>query len=434
MPDKNKDNPISITRSLCPECGAIVDARILEKDGAVVISKSCANHGGFEFPLFEDAGFYRECSAGLGAIPPEIDGCDATGCLTCSRHVDRVKTIMIDATERCNLRCAACFTNTHTTEKRDPTIEEIVSRLGKWKTRPTVLLCGGEPTVREDLPELIRAISALGFVVKAASNGIKLTDMEYVRKLKDAGLGWVLFQFDGFSDEIYRKTRGRDLLAIKEKALANLSAAGIKVCLAFMVVKGLNDGEIGRMIDMAMKSDNIMHIGCTVLSCVGRDEFDKRHATGALDVLRAVERETAGRLNVSDFMRTRKIGNFLFKLTGNLEYQQKTCFHMALLQKRAGGFFPVNRYFSLTGALGNPGGLASLARLYGSLKDWDAITLSGKVKLFTIEDFRAQDTIDLCDANRCNKVYMAEDGYIPPCIYNTKYRPQCWLPIKKAVK
>jgi uncharacterized radical SAM superfamily Fe-S cluster-containing enzyme len=419
------------TRSLCSVCGAVVDARIVERDGSVYIFKNCPEHGESDLKLFEDAEFYKQCSTGLGDVPADIAGCDATGCLTCNRHVDRVKTIMIDATERCNLRCTACFTNTHTAVKRDPSIDEIVGRLRKWKTRPTVLLCGGEPTVREDLPELIRAISALGFVVKAASNGIKLADMEYVRKLKDAGLGWVLFQFDGFSDEIYRVTRGRELLDIKEKALANLKEAGIKVCLAFMVVKGLNDGEIGRVLGLVMKSDNIMHLGCTVLSCVGRDEFDARHATGALDVLRAVERETAGRIKVSDFMQTRKIGNMLFKFTGNLEYQQKTCFHMALMQKRGDGYFPVNRYFSLNGALGNPGGLMEMAQLYGSLKDWDAITLSGKVKLFTIEDFRASDTIDLCDANRCNKVYMADEGYIPPCIYNTKYRQYCWLPKEK---
>ncbi len=176
----------------------------------------------------------REESVGA---PVGMD-CDVTGCLTCMRHVDRAKTIMIDATEKCNLRCTACFTNTHTAEKRDPTIDEICGGLKEWKTRPAVLLCGGEPTVRPDLPELIRAITSLGFVVKMASNGIKLTDKEYVRSLKDAGLDWVLFQFDGFSDEIYKQTRGREMKALKETALENLREAGIKVCLAMMVVKG----------------------------------------------------------------------------------------------------------------------------------------------------------------------------------------------------
>ncbi len=425
--DNTSGKIIAKTRSLCPECGKVTDAVISERDNRIYITKNCVEHGSSEALLSADAGFFMRCREESIGAPVGMD-CDITGCLTCTRHVDKAKTIMIDATEKCNLKCPACFTNTHTTAKRDPSIEEITSRLKEWKTRPAVLLCGGEPTVRPDLPELIAAITSLGFVVKMATNGIRLTDREFVAKLKKSGLDWALFQFDGFSDEIYEKTRGRALMEIKETALENLREAGIKVCLAMMVVKGLNDGELGRVIDYMMRSDNVMHLGCTALSCVGRDEFEAEYETSAADILRAIESGTAGRLKSDDFMHTRRIGNMMFRLTKNSEYQQKPCFHMALLHKRGTGFVPVNRYFSPGGLLRNPGGFVEMARLYGSLRNWDAMQLTGKVKLLTIEEFRARNTIDLCDANRCNKVYMAEHGYIPPCIYNTKYRPECWLP------
>ena len=426
MPDKPDEKLISRTRSLCPACDAIIEAEIFERDGKVYQKKSCPRHGAFEFPLHDDPSFFRRCLRETTSTPAQFLSCDISNCLTCHRHVDFVKTIMIDVTERCNLDCTACFTNTHSRKSREPSIEEITSRLSKWKHRPTVLLCGGEPTLREDLPELIRSISGMGFVVKVASNGIKLTDRDYVARLHEAGLGWVLFQFDGFSDEIYQKTRGRELLDIKYEALKVLGASGIKVCLACMVAKGVNDGEMGRMVDFMMHSDFIMHLGCTVLSCVGRDSFDGEHATTALDVLRAVQRETGGRIEVEDFMSTRGIGNTLFKLTGNRDFQQKSCFHMLLLHKRGDSYFPVNRYFNPLSALANPGGFFDLARLVGSLRHWDAISMTGRVKLFTVEEFRAHDTVDLVEANRCNKVYMADFGYIPPCIYNTKYRPLSW--------
>lgn len=416
------------TKSLCPDCSAVVPARIVERGSAVFMLKTCPEHGDFDLPLHADAEFYRECVAGGTNVPREFLDCGVTGCLECERHIEHVKTLMIDATERCNLNCTACFTNTHSMDKREPSIAEIRERLLKWKTRTTVLICGGEPTLREDLPELIREITSLGFVVKLASNGIKLCDRGYVQRLKEAGLGWVLLQFDGFSDEIYKKTRCREMAAVKEQALKNLGEAGIKVCLAFMAVKGLNDGEFGRLIDFMMESDHIMHLGCTVLSNVGRDRFGAEHATSGLDVLEAIERGTGGRITVDDFMRARKIGSLMFRLTGNRDFQQKTCFHTMLLHKRKGGYFPVNRYFQPLAAIRNLGGLIGIGLLYGSLRRWDAIALTGKVKLLTVEDFRPHDTIDLIDANRCNKVYMAERGYIPPCIYNTKYRPHCWLP------
>ncbi len=399
----------------------------MERAGHVVDVKSCPEHGRFETVIQDDPVFFKRCLAGCSDTPPEFLECDIKGCLECDRHLDHVKTIMIDVTERCNLSCPACFTNTHTRKSREPSVEEIVGRLKVLKNRPTVLLCGGEPTLRDDLPEIIRRITELGFVVKVASNGIRLRDREYVRALRDAGLGWVLLQFDGFSDDIYRVTRGRELVGVKEEALEALGGSGIKVCLACMVVKGLNDGEIGRIVDLMMKSENIMHLGCTVLSCVGRDEFGGEFATTARDVLSAAERETGGRIRVDDFMRTRSIGNLLFRLTGNRDFQQKSCFHMLLLHKRGDGYLPVNRYFSPPSAIANFGGFLRLALLWGALRHWDAISVTGKVKLFTVEEFRARNTIDLIEANRCNKVYMSDRGYIPPCIYNTKYRSRAWL-------
>jgi len=425
MPEQEKK--ISETLSLCPECGGIIPARIYERDGCVYQRKTCPQHGDFEFEIHYDSDFFMRCARGTTPTPAEFLDCDVTGCLGCERHKENVKTVMIDVTERCNMNCPACFTNTHSRKSRDPSIQEITDRLVRWKSRPTILLCGGEPTVREDLPELISAITSLGFVVKVASNGINLGDREYVAKLREAGLGWVLFQFDGFSDDIYEVTRGRPMMDIKREALDVLRDSGIKVCLACMVVRGVNDGELGKMVDYMMESDFIMHIGCTVLSCVGRDDFGPGHRTTAKDVLEAVERGTGGGIRLEDFMHTRRIGKRLFALTGNRDFQQKSCFHMLLLHRRRNGYIPVNRYFSLGGALANAGGLAELALLYGSLRHWDAISMTGKVKLMTVEEFRAHDTVDLVEANRCNKVYMAERGYVPPCIYNTKYRPQCWL-------
>lgn len=432
--DKN-EKIISKTLSICPKCEAVIDALIVEFEDRVYMKKTCVEHGEFKLRVHDDPVFFKSCIEGSSPTAEEFLRCGMTGCIACSRHVDYAKTIMIDVTERCNLNCTACFTNTGSRTCREPSVEEITSRLSQLKHRPAIQIFGGEPTLREDLPEIICAITSLGFVVKLASNGINLRDSAYVKTLRDSGLEWILLQFDGFSDEIYMKTRGTKLLDVKKEAIRTLSGAGIKICLVFMVVKGLNDTALGETVEYMMRHDSVMQLACATLSSVGRNGFEQEYSTTALDVISALDRETAGRIKAEDFMHIRSIGKKLFKLTGNRDFQQKSCFHMLLLHKRGdSGFFPVNRYFTPGGAIGNPLGIADLASVFWKDRGWDRIQADGKVKLITIEEFRSHDTVDLVEANRCNKVYMTDRGYIPPCIYNTKYRPFCWLSEEMAVR
>ena len=98
----------------------------------------------------------------------------------------------------------------------DPTIDTI----GNWLESVrhacgdhiVIQLSGGEPTVREDLPEIIRLARSYGFgFVQINTNGLRLSeDPAYARQLREAGLSSVFLQFDGTRDEIYRKLRGRD--------------------------------------------------------------------------------------------------------------------------------------------------------------------------------------------------------------------------------
>lgn len=428
MNRNREERSISETKSVCPECGAVIAARIVEREDGAYMKKTCPEHGDFDLRIHDNPVFLRKCLEGTSPTPDEILHCDMAGCITCGRHLDYVKTIVIDVTERCNLNCTACFTNANSRASREPSIDEITSRLSLLKHRPGIQLFGGEPTLRKDLPEIIHAITSLGFTVKLASNGINLADAGYARELRAAGLEWVLLQFDGFSDDIYKITRGRELADIKKQAVDALSAAEIKICLVCMVVKGVNDGALGALVDYMMERDAVMQVGCVVLSTVGRNGFEPECATTAFDVLTALERETHGRVRVEDFMRFRAVANGLFKLTGKRDFQQKSCFHTLMLHGRgARGYVPVTRYLTPGGAILNLPGLVQFCAAVMKNRKWDTIRPTSKIKLITVEEFRGHDTIDLMEANRCNKVYMAGRGYIPACIYNTMYRPLCWL-------
>jgi uncharacterized radical SAM superfamily Fe-S cluster-containing enzyme len=116
-----------------------------------------------------------------------------------------------------------------------------------------VQLSGGEPTVRDDLPEIVRTAKRLGCkYIQLNSNGIRLAEDEnFVRALASAGLSFVFMQFDGTNDFVYKRLRGRPLLDVKKRAMDNCAKHGLGVVLVPTIVKGVNTDGIGETIRFA---------------------------------------------------------------------------------------------------------------------------------------------------------------------------------------
>ncbi|MEW5945294.1 MAG: radical SAM protein [bacterium] len=423
-----KEKTLKSTKSVCTECYGIVDAVIFEENGSLYMRKNCPEHGESRVFFHGDPGFYRFCSRTTTALDRKFSECGLSGCSSCAEHLPHVKTVMVEATERCNLSCPACMTNSNSRRTREITVEELLARLERIPGRPAVLFCGGEPTVREDLPRLIRAVAGRGHPVKVASNGLKLADEGYVRELKEAGLDWVLLQTDGFSDEIYRKTRGGPMMEVKNEALRLLGRYGIKVCVAVMVVRGVNDTELGRLVEFGMNDERVMHVGFVPIVTVGRNRFSRREDISSSEVMDGIERQTGGRITKRDFMVSKTAGRLLFSITGNPNFQQKSCFFTLLVQKKGSGYFSVSRYLNPFFALWNFRLFFEFLRSFRRLSRWDEIPRMAKFKVITIEEHRDQESVDLLDANLCNKVVVTEKGFVPVCIYNTVYRRESWLP------
>jgi uncharacterized radical SAM superfamily Fe-S cluster-containing enzyme len=127
-------------------------------------------------------------------------------------------------------------------------------------TETGVQLTGGEPTVRADLPAIVRMGREMGFWgVEVNTNGVVIArDPAYLRQLVEAGCTGIYLQFDGVSAEPYRLIRGADLLAVKLKAVENCRAAGIQVVLAMTIVAGLNDHEVGATLRYALENVDVV--------------------------------------------------------------------------------------------------------------------------------------------------------------------------------
>jgi uncharacterized radical SAM superfamily Fe-S cluster-containing enzyme len=227
-------NILKKTESVCPECLAVLDAEVYEDHGQVWITKECPAHGRTRGLVEKDALFYAKTMnrQRVEFRPPS--------------HV------MVAVTHRCNLHCTFCFVPNR--ERGDLSMEEIEARTAGL---PPFILCftGGEPTLRDDLFEMIARGRALPNVVQVflITNGLRLAEPGYVEELQRAGLTAVLFSLNGFSDDVYRKMNGRPLLEMKLRVLENLSRSTIYTALSPTLMRGLNEDDLGKMLDFILE-------------------------------------------------------------------------------------------------------------------------------------------------------------------------------------
>ncbi len=166
---------------------------------------------------------------------------------------------------------------------------------------------GGEPTIRKDLIELIKKAKELGFRhVEINTNGLKLAqDPEFAKQIRAAGVSTIYLQFDGLTSDVFKFIRGVDLLDIKMKAIENCRKAGItSVVLVVTLVKGVNDHQLGDIVNFALKNfDVIRCINVQPVSLCGRLPQKERENMRITipDFMHNIETQTNGMIKTTDF-------------------------------------------------------------------------------------------------------------------------------------
>ncbi|HWQ54647.1 MAG TPA: radical SAM protein [Bryobacteraceae bacterium] len=260
------------TKSLCPECTRLIDARIIEDNGRVVMVKSCPDHGEFRDTVFSDAKLYlkmEEWSFGdsRGLMNPAVGNAKTCpeDCGLCNLHTSHTGLANVDLTNRCNLTCPVCFANANAAGYLyEPGIEQVRKMLQALRDQKPVAcrivqFSGGEPTIHPRFLEILSMARDMGFShTQIATNGIKFTDLEFAHQCKAAGLHTLYLQFDGVCDDVYTRTRGESLWEKKLKCIENVRKAGLKIVFVPTIVKGLNDHQIGDIVRLALEN-----IDCT---------------------------------------------------------------------------------------------------------------------------------------------------------------------------
>ena len=301
------------TRSLCPTCNRILDAEIVEEDGKIWLERDCPEHGKFRHLAWSDAALWhwfdqydaRDTALEEAEERPSEAGCPQS-CGLCQNHQSQTLLANIDLTNRCNLNCDFCFANARACGfVYEPAFDVVVAMLRMLRERkpvpvPAVQFSGGEPTLRDDLVELVRTARELGFVqVQIATNGIRFAkDPALARRLCDAGLGTVYLHFDGIS----RATN--PCLKTHRQAIRNLAKAGHFVVLVPTIIKGKNDHEIGGIIRFAAENNTVVRginfQPVAFTGAAGNDDIGKARIT-IPDVLEKIEQQTGSTIRRDDF-------------------------------------------------------------------------------------------------------------------------------------
>jgi uncharacterized radical SAM superfamily Fe-S cluster-containing enzyme len=306
---------LGMTQSLCPECLALVPAKIITKGKRVYFRKRCPTHGVREDFVCSDVGLYDRMEYSLpGKVPPRYGtepdkGCPFD-CGLCTEHEQHTCVGLVEVTSSCNLHCPVCYASsgpggTHLSFQE---CKAAIDRLVETEGRAEVLqLSGGEPTIHPDFLRLLDyACDRPIDVVMVNTNGIRLAhDPELLAGLaRQRHRIEVYFQFDGFGDEGSTALRGERLVETKLKAIEALGKHGVRVTLVATLQPGVNEHEIGAIVKFGLERPWVTGVSLQPATYSGRyvlpEELERRITFP--DVIRAVAAQTDGLFVEDDFL------------------------------------------------------------------------------------------------------------------------------------
>ena len=272
--------------SICSECFQKIEAKTVFQDGKVYLLKRCPQHGHERVLIADDVEYYRR-SREVFIKPPEMPlvyntpvrwGCPYD-CGLCTDHEQHSCLTVVEICDYCNLRCPVCYaaSGPERQQFRDlALVEKMLDAVVRNEGRPDVVqLSGGEPTLHPDFFKIIELAKARPIRhLMLNTNGVRMAQEEdFVRRLAEYKEDFeVYLQFDSFDREALMSLRGADLRRVREQAIEKLNRYGISTNLVVTLKKGLNDHEIGKVVDYALEQPSIRGVTFQPIQDAGRLE------------------------------------------------------------------------------------------------------------------------------------------------------------------
>jgi uncharacterized radical SAM superfamily Fe-S cluster-containing enzyme len=275
--------------SICSTCYRKVEGKIVFQDGNVFMLKRCPEHGAERVLIADDVDYYRRCRE-VFIKPPEMPnvyntpvkwGCPYD-CGLCTDHEQHSCLSLIEITDYCNLKCPICYSESGPSRQQFRSLKQIEFMLDavvRNEGEPDVVqISGGEPTLHPDFFAVLDMAKARPIRhLMVNTNGVRIANDEgFATRLAGYMPGFELYlQFDSFEREALMDLRGADLRHIREQALSRLNKLGISTTLVVTLKKGLNDGEIGKIVDFALKQPCVRGVTFQPIQAAGRlEQYD----------------------------------------------------------------------------------------------------------------------------------------------------------------
>ncbi|WP_068618764.1 radical SAM protein [Paenibacillus tuaregi] len=277
-----------LTNSICSKCLKKVEAKVIIENDRVYLSKYCFEHGREKVLISTDVEYFKRCREFIkpAEMPlhwntPIRYGCPYD-CGLCPDHEQHSCLTIVEIIDQCNLKCPICYADSSPEKKLWRSLEEIERMLDavvRNEGEPDIVqISGGEPTIHPQFFEILDMAKTKPIKhLMINTNGIRIAqDREFVRRLAEYKPGFEIYlQFDSFDKSTLQELRGADLRQIRNKAIEHLNEFNISTTLVVTLKKGLNDHEIGEIIQYGLKQRAVRGVTFQPIQAAGRlEEFD----------------------------------------------------------------------------------------------------------------------------------------------------------------
>jgi|WetSurMetagenome_2_1015567.scaffolds.fasta_scaffold05277_3 7,8-dihydro-6-hydroxymethylpterin dimethyltransferase len=300
------------TESICPSCfkeGKLqkIDASIVEDDEKVWIIKVCKQHGSFKEIYFSDVNLYKRW------IKFKVTGKPVSYVKTSlfndselyAEHLSQTVLTNLMVTNRSNQKYSNLDPASYIYEPSLDQLRELMrqTRAKKPVSSKAIQITGGEPTLRDDLLEIIHMAKEVGFShVQIHTNGLKLSSsLEYCQSLKNEKVDTIYLNFDGIT-----KTTNPLIESIK-KVIENCKKVNLNIVLVPVLIKGKNLHEAGKIVRFAIDNRDIIRgVHFQQFSFFDRtikviDIERENQRIDYVEILQCIEQEYPGLISREDF-------------------------------------------------------------------------------------------------------------------------------------
>ncbi len=299
--------------AFCPRCHderpdraleevARLSGYLAESEGRVWLVRGCPRHGRV-VTLYDESpeilAYLEQWTAPTKVHVPDTPGNYDPVPAAYLRGLGEMQTqhtciLLEDVTETCNLRCPTCYAGSAPALTGVATLEDVLANLDQRIARENgkldvLMISGGEPTIHPQFLDIMAAVVDRPVVrVIVNSNGVELARndriLDFLRRHRERVE--VYLQFDGFRASTHKHHRNADLRAVKERAVARLSGAGVFTTLTMTAALGVNDDEIGAVVRYALETPFVGGVSIQPQFGSGRsgaiDPLDRLTHTGVL--------------------------------------------------------------------------------------------------------------------------------------------------------